>query len=193
MRRWVVYCAWLSIVFCASLASADIITPLDDVVTGVIVRASASSSSAIVGTLRPGEQAQLLGSVPNWHRIQLANGQTGFVSKRWTRVIPEVAPAPTTTTFTIDVVDVGTGLAVLVRGPDFTLVYDAGSNDDTARGSANRMLTFIKAVAPTLTSLDHGTPTGTTSNSCQTSSRPSRCIRRGIPGASTTSAGTGRF
>jgi competence protein ComEC len=54
----------------------------------------------------------------------------------------------------MDVVDVGTGLAILVRGPDFTLVYDAGSNDDDARGPRNRMLSFIKAVAPTLTTLD---------------------------------------
>jgi beta-lactamase superfamily II metal-dependent hydrolase len=35
----------------------------------------------------------------------------------------------------MDVVDVGTGLAILVRGADFTLVYDLGSNDDLARGS----------------------------------------------------------
>ena len=33
----------------------------------------------------------------------------------------------------MDVVDVGTGLGILVRGPDFTLVYDSGSNDDDAR------------------------------------------------------------
>ena len=29
---------------------------------------------------------------------------------------------------------------MLVRGADFTLVYDAGSNDDLARGPGNRML-----------------------------------------------------
>jgi hypothetical protein len=32
------------------------------------------------------------------------------------------------------------GLAVLVRGADFTLVYDAGSNDDLARRPGNCML-----------------------------------------------------
>ena len=48
----------------------------------------------------------------------------------------------------------GTGLGILVRGPDFTMVYDGGSNDDLARGSANRMLAYIKAVAPTLTAID---------------------------------------
>jgi competence protein ComEC len=49
---------------------------------------------------------------------------------------------------------VGTGLGILVRGPDFTLVYDGGSNDDLARGPDNRMLAFIRAVAPSLTTID---------------------------------------
>src|SRR4029079_12290434 len=99
------------------------------------------------------QQAELLGSVPNWHRVQLAGGVTGFVSKRWTRVIPSAPPA-TARVYTMDVVDVGTGLGVLVRGPDFTLVYDGGSNDDLARGQGNRMLAYIKAVAPTHTTID---------------------------------------
>ncbi|MGH9256676.1 MAG: hypothetical protein ACRD3C_19120 [Vicinamibacterales bacterium] len=43
----------------------------------------------------------------------------------------------------MDVVDVGTGLGILVRGPDFTLVYDGGSNDDLARGPSNRMLAYL--------------------------------------------------
>ena len=54
---------------------------------------------------------------------------------------PEASVQRTTT-----IVDVGTGLAVLVRSPGFTLVYDGGSNDDLARGPDNRFL------APTLDS-----------------------------------------
>jgi competence protein ComEC len=145
------------IVFLAPPALADVVTPLDDVNRGVVVRTSASSQSARVGLLRPDEQAELLGSVPNWHRIKLANGALGFVSKRWTRVIAGgtalTLPAGAGI-YTIDVVDVGTGLGVLVRGADFTLIYDGGSNDDLARGSGNRMLAYIKAVAPTLTTID---------------------------------------
>ncbi len=55
----------------------------------------------------------MIGSVPSWHEVRLPNGAIGYVSKRWTRVI--AADGPTTTgvsagpTFTIDVVDVGTG------------------------------------------------------------------------------------
>ena len=96
--------------------------------------------------------------MPNWHEVRLPNGTLGFVSKRWTQVIASgtlPAPAPAGPTFTIDVVDVGTGLAVLVRGADFTLVYDAGSNDDLARGQGNRMLAYMKDAAPTLTTIDH--------------------------------------
>ena len=34
-------------------------------------------------------------------------------------------------------------------------MYDGGSNDDDARGTNNRMLAYVKAVAPTLTTIDH--------------------------------------
>ena len=136
---------------------ADTVTPTDDVTTGVIVRDSASATSARRGRLDSGQSAVLLGSVPNWYRIQLANGLHGFVPKRWTRVVT-VTPTSTPAggdTFLIDVVDVGTGLGILVRGPDFSLVYDGGSNDDLARGPGNRMLAYLKAVAPTMTTINY--------------------------------------
>jgi beta-lactamase superfamily II metal-dependent hydrolase len=53
------------------------------------------------------------------------------------------------------VVDVAIGLGILVRGADFTLVYDGGSNDDLAREASNRMLAYLRTVAPTLTTIDH--------------------------------------
>jgi competence protein ComEC len=138
-----------------SRAAADTVVPLDDVTNNVAVRLSASSTSARVGTLQPGQHADLIGSVPNWHHVKLENGVFGFVSKRWTRVIASTpSPVPGQTSYTIDAVDVGTGLAVLVRGPDFTLVYDGGSNDDLGRGTDNRFLAYIKSVAPTLTTID---------------------------------------
>lgn len=130
---------------------ADVVVPTDDVVTRVVVRASATADSDDVGRLRPGEQAEYLGSVLRWHRVRLTDGTEGFVSKRWTRVIPEAGAA----SFTMDAVDVGTGLAILVRGQDFTLVYDGGSNDDLARGTNNRLLAYLQVVVPTLTTIDH--------------------------------------
>lgn len=137
---------------------ADQVTPSDDVTSRVLIRAAPSSQSSQLGSLVPGQQLELLGSVPNWHKIRLTNGGDGFVPKRWTRVISAGAPsspAPGPTLFTLDVVDVGTGLAILLRGSDFALVYDAGSNDDTARGGSNRMLAFMKHVAPSLATIDH--------------------------------------
>jgi beta-lactamase superfamily II metal-dependent hydrolase len=68
-------------------------------------------------------------------------------------------PATTATSafpaFTVHVVDVGTGLAVFVRGEDFALVYDAGSNDDTAVGDRNRFVAYLRAVAPDVQRIDH--------------------------------------
>jgi competence protein ComEC len=138
---------------------ADVVVPTDDVSIRVVVRSGPSSQSAALGSLRPGQQLELIGSVPNWHEVRLPGGSVGFVSKRWTRVIadgtPPTGPAATGPGFTIDVVDVGTGLAVLVRGSDFAMVYDAGSNDDLARGADNRMLTYLRLVAPSLSRIDH--------------------------------------
>ena len=62
----------------------------------------------------------------------------------------------------IHAIDVGTGLAIFVEGRDFTLLYDAGSNDDFARGAppapalaANRVVAYLRAVRPDLTTIDH--------------------------------------
>lgn len=63
-------------------------------------------------------------------------------------------PAPVTT-WTIHAIDVGTGLAIFVRGPDFTLLYDAGSNDDGKLGVGNRVLAYLKAIEPNLKKIDH--------------------------------------
>jgi competence protein ComEC len=152
-----VLCVCVSATIAVSSQTADRVTPTDEVKTRVVVRASASGQTDDLGSLRPGESAELLGSVPNWHRVRLTNGIEGFVSKRWTRILSAGAPVPAAggPTFTVDVVDVGTGLAVLVRGADFTLVYDAGSNDDQALGDDNRMLAFMRAAAPSLARIDH--------------------------------------
>jgi beta-lactamase superfamily II metal-dependent hydrolase len=139
----------------SSTAVADDVVPTSEVTKRVVVRAGPSAQTADVGGLSVGGKAELLGSVPSWYRVRLSNGAEGFVAKRWTRIVsvatPDVAPA----SFTIDAVDVGTGLGILVRGPDFALVYDAGSNDDLALGSKNRMVAYIKAVAPGLSTINH--------------------------------------
>lgn len=57
--------------------------------------------------------------------------------------------------WTLDLVDVGTGLSVVVRGEDFALIYDGGSNDDLGRGEANRLLAFLAVTQPKLEAIDH--------------------------------------
>ena len=159
--KWVHFSAMISVLWIALIISplhlhADVVVPSEDVTTGVTARQTASAKSDRVGVLHPGEQAEILGSVPNWHRVKLSGGTFGFVSKRWTRVLTTALPTPpASASFTIDAIDVGTGLAVFVRGPDFTLLYDGGSNDDLARGPSNRVLAFIRAVAPTLSTIDY--------------------------------------
>ncbi len=53
----------------------------------------------------------------------------------WKRVetARDVPGAPAPGTYQIHLVDVGTGLAILVRGADFALLYDAGTNDKEER------------------------------------------------------------
>lgn len=65
------------------------------------------------------------------------------------------AGAPLPGNFIVHAIDVGTGLAIFVEGPDFTLLYDAGSNDDSARGADNRVIAYLRAVRPLLTTIDH--------------------------------------
>jgi len=134
----------------AALGQATVV-PTDRVTNGVSIRASATTDSTRVGSLLPGESAAFIGEVPNWYRIDHPEHGTGFVSKSWTRVVTDAADA-SDTTFDIYVVDVATGLAIFVRGQDFNLVYDAGSNDDL---TGNRFLDFLNEVVPNTTTIDH--------------------------------------
>lgn len=44
---------------------------------------------------------------------------------------------------------------MLVRGPDFALLYDAASNDDMARGDDNRTIAYLKTLQPPPQKSDH--------------------------------------
>jgi beta-lactamase superfamily II metal-dependent hydrolase len=63
---------------------------------------------------------------------------------------------PPAGTYVVHAIDVGTGLSIFVEGHDFTLLYDAGSNDDFARGKGkDRVLAYLAKVRPDMTVLDH--------------------------------------
>jgi beta-lactamase superfamily II metal-dependent hydrolase len=55
----------------------------------------------------------------------------------------------------LHVIDVGTGLALLFEGPSFTMLCDAGNQDDLADGPSNRVVSYIRAVRPGVTVIDH--------------------------------------
>lgn len=70
---------------------ADVVKPSDRVTSHLNVRVDTSTSTAIVGTLNPGEEALYLESVPQWYKIRLGSGQEGYVSKSWSVLISEHA------------------------------------------------------------------------------------------------------
>lgn len=142
----------------AAWGQAQCVRPSDAVVRAVMFRADATTDSAVLGRFQPGEQAPLLDAVPGWYQVRMPSGQDAYVSKHWTQPIPCVAPiagAPLPPWFELHLIDVGTGLAVFVRGRDFALLFDAGSNDDLARGEKNRVLAYLRHVDPQLTRIDH--------------------------------------
>lgn len=53
----------------------------------------------------------------------------GVVDWRRVETAAEMPPAPIPGTYQIHMIDVGTGLAILIRGADFAMLYDAGTND----------------------------------------------------------------
>lgn len=57
--------------------------------------------------------------------------QLGWVHASTAAEIPSTPPAPGT--YRLHLIDVGTGLAILIQGADFTLLYDAGTNDKEER------------------------------------------------------------
>ena len=132
------------------------VTPSERVKRNVIVRESPDPGSAKLAGLAPGQDALLEGETSGWYRVRLTDGRIGFVSKSWTIVVnPEVAETLTTGLLKVHVIDVGTGLAVFIDGPGFTMLYDGGSQDDLATGKDNRILAYIQSVHAGLQTLDH--------------------------------------
>ena len=101
--------AW---VLASTHAFADQVTPNERVSESTNIRAAPSASSSSLGVLRPGESVELLGSVPWWYKVRLPGGEIAFVSKAWNKVVPESAPIPGGTEYTVHIVDVGTGLGI---------------------------------------------------------------------------------
>lgn len=124
-----------------------------------ILRSAPSASAPRIGQLQAGAVLPLIAIVPRWYETRTPTGQAAFVSKQTTNIVD--CPAQTgvgaagSPEFELHAIDVGTGLAVLVLGSDFTLLFDAGSNDDLARGPGNRALAYINTLQPRPARIDH--------------------------------------
>lgn len=126
----------------------------------VTVREDPERRAEPVDYAEPGDRVDLLeGERRNgYYRVRLPDGREGWIYYTFVRRVGEdVGPsgAPAAGSFRIHSIDVGTGLAVLVEGADFTLLYDAGSNDDTAREERNRVTSYLRTVRPELRRIDH--------------------------------------
>jgi competence protein ComEC len=137
------------------ISAAPQVVTRERVRRNVVVREEPDSASRALDALDPGERFQLIGEVPGWYQVQLPDRRTGFVSKSWTVIEDESVAAEAAGTYRMHAIDVGTGLAVFLEGPDFTLLYDAGSQDDLAAGAENRVVAYIRAVRPDVRAIDH--------------------------------------
>lgn len=153
--------AWIAVLLAMCVLAPEThaedicIGPSEDVTTAVSLRDGASTSTAVVGRLVPNEQLHLTGEVPYWYQVILVTGVQAFASKRWTDVFDCAAQPVASGAFEVHAIDVGTGLSLFVRGPDFALLYDAGSNDDLAKQDRNRVLAYLAQIAPDLARIDH--------------------------------------
>jgi len=77
-------------------ALADDVTPNDRVETRLRVRMEPNTdiTTPVIGFLEPGQTAELIDdTVSYWYEIRLDSGTSGYVSKAYSRVIPDVGPA----------------------------------------------------------------------------------------------------
>lgn len=140
-----------SVAFFASSAIAQTqVEPSDRVRSNVVVRAGPSTGTPTIDALDPGERLEFVADLPYWYEVRLPDGRTGFVSEVWTVLVESAAGD-----FRVHVIDVGTGLAIFAEGPGFTLLYDAGSNDDRRAGVNNRVVAYLRRVRPDLGTIDH--------------------------------------
>ena len=107
-------------------AFADIVVTRDSVRNFVNVRVSADGGSESVGQLRPGETLPYVRSVSGWHVVGLPGGTEGFVSKRWTEILPE--PVDLSQQIVVHFLDVGTGDSTIIDMGDREIIIDGGDS-----------------------------------------------------------------
>ncbi len=120
---------------------------------GAPMRVAPRQDAAEIERLRG--QAPLTAIMPRWYETRTTDGRSAFVSKQSANITPCVAAAAAPITYELHAIDVGTGLAIFVRGPNFSLLFDAGTNDDLARGANNRVLAYLRTLTPAVMRINH--------------------------------------
>jgi beta-lactamase superfamily II metal-dependent hydrolase len=138
------------------IALAIQIEPSDDVTSSVIVRQyPTTQDSDILGRLLAGQQAELIESVPYWRKVRLADGIEGYVSKRWTKIVPAASQA---TPFEIHFVDVGVGDGIIFNMDDKEIVFDGGNYSSVLHDYAAKTMVIddpIELAIVTHSDFDH--------------------------------------
>jgi competence protein ComEC len=152
----------LSCVSVFSLA-AEYVTPSNRVATTIQVRNSPDANGSVLGQLSSGQELEYLGSIPYWHKVRFSPRKIGYVSKAWSEIVDHELTDSSNTNlvednfknFYVDVVDVGTGLAMWIHNDNFNMIYDGGTQDDSSRFPDNRLINFIQYHQPELKRIDH--------------------------------------
>ncbi|GGY84740.1 hypothetical protein GCM10011613_32200 [Cellvibrio zantedeschiae] len=151
--------------FCCSLfaQAAEYVTPSNRATNSITVRSSPNEGGVQLGQLKVGEELEYLGSVPYWHKVRFSPRKIGYVSKSWSEIIDHALTDNSEENladtkfkdFYVDVIDVGTGLAMWIHNDNFNVIYDGGTQDDGARMPDNRLINFIQHHQPALKRIDH--------------------------------------
>ena len=110
-------------------AVAEKVIPRDSVRNFVNVRETPSSPDAI-HQLRPGDMLDYVISISGWHEVIIPDGRHGFVSKRWTLVVPD----PVGAEFGVHFIDVGTGDSAVIDVGDTEIIIDGGNFSTSLTG-----------------------------------------------------------
>ncbi len=93
MSKVIKFIAVILIIWGISLPEiyAQNVVPSERVQDKVNVRAEPNTQSDIIGTLKIGESARFIDSVPYWYKIELSENRDGYVSKVWTKLEDQTA------------------------------------------------------------------------------------------------------
>ena len=108
----------------------EFVTPSDRVKHYVSVRESTDTGSPVTARLEKNHKAKLIESVPFWHKIELSDGMQGYVSKAWTKIVPEQAERASNE-LKIHFLNVDPGTCTLVECPGDNvqpLMVDCGAH-----------------------------------------------------------------